>query len=129
MLSFPGDGQVLSLPRTFLCYPTVQQLRPVTPVMINNSDFKWGRRGPGDLERLHPVLLFPSRQEVPLHRTRAKFSWTVGWAGHAGSGPEPETSAQGWTDRLRWFPRGPEVWGGVPQEQASSSRPIPKGAA
>ena len=84
MLSFPGDGQVLSLPRTLLCYLPVPQLRPVTPLMINNSDFKWGCRGPGDLERLHPVLLFPSRQEVPLHRTRAKFSLTVGWAGHAG---------------------------------------------
>ena len=126
MLSFPGAGQLLSLPRTLLCYPTVRQLRPVAPVIINNSDFKRGCRGPGDLEHLHPALLFPSQQEMPLHRTTAKFSLTVGWAGCAGSWPEPETSAQGWTN-LRWFPRGPEMWGGVPQEQASSSRLIPKG--
>ena len=126
MLSFPGAGQLLSLPRTLLCYPTVRQLRPVAPVIINNSDFKRGRRGPGDLEHLHPALLFPSQQEMPLHRTTAKFSLTVGWAGCAGSWPEPETSAQGWTN-LRWFPRGPEMWGGVPQEQASSSCLIPKG--
>ena len=42
MLSFPGDGQLLSLPHMLLCYPTVRQLHPVTPVIINNSDFKRG---------------------------------------------------------------------------------------
>lgn len=94
MLSFPGDGQVLSLPRMLLCYPTVPQLHPVTPVIINNSDFKRGLQGPGDLERLHPAMLCPSRQEMPLLRTAAEFSLTVGRAGCAGSWPEPATSAR-----------------------------------
>lgn len=91
---------------------------------------KRGLCGPGDLECLHPAILCPSRQEMPLLRTAAEFSLTVGWAGCAGSWPEPATSA-----RLRRPPspvslgaqevgRGPS---GVNQLQPTQGLPDCKG--
>ena len=81
ILSFPGDGQVWSLPRMLLCYPTVPQLHPVTPVIINNSDFKKGvlRAGRPGMPASCYALPIPTGDALTQDSSRVLFDCGPGW--------------------------------------------------
>lgn len=75
---------------------------------------------------MHPVLLFPSRQEVPLHRTRANSPGP--WAGldMLGAGRSLKLQLKAGLTAFAGFLGGLRC-GEVPQEQASSNAADSKG--
>ena len=81
ILSFPGDGQVLSLARILLCYPTVPQLHPVIPVIINNSDFKKGalRAGRPGMPASCYALPIPTGDALTQDSSRVLLDCGLGW--------------------------------------------------
>ena len=81
ILSFPGDGQVLSLARILLCYPTVPQLHPVIPVIINNSDFKKGalRAGRPGMPASCYTLPIPTGDALTQDSSRVLLDCGPGW--------------------------------------------------